>query len=775
VINRQPAGKDAGAPGGNPSHFGLVLAWLEHTLKLMKAKPKPLLKLHAGKSTPWEHQTEVELILKDLEALGYRKLADVTSPLLPFVKMRALVNSEDWSYALVHDEAQSTWVDLFSVGGPAARQAAFAVTSAEAPLIGLVAQRPTYFASVQLPKVSVKLLQTEFLRLRPQQVWAEVSEAGLLPAYEALVAADAAWQRAHLAGRDAERKMGEVVKAAYARARALRPRDPASEFWQLLHRLRLPHSAFPELPQSLTSAAGQGDLQAVKQFLENGANINEKSAGYESPLALAALSGHCDIVNFLLEQGANPQQAQFATFSPIANAARRGHVRIVQRLLQAGVNAEQKAAARAEARQAKHQVILDLLAGRAVPEPALAQVEARPPTKPCGVALKKLMDDSTLLMGREPEEEPLASRDAAEARVLELLRLAEVRATLGQEDEQHGSCLDLAVASGSLRLVRAILEALPPAALLSPALIGAAERGLGEVVELLLQAGADPKFATELGMTALIAVSSRGDLNIVRRLLAAGANPKAKAMGGETAFTEAGGPFGKQIKQLLKESAGPALTRGSSVIMRKGSRKVNLATARGVAQFRKALGQPEWALACIEAAPEAVARAYAQLHPDYSWHADVAHKRLQVEPPFLFILRLRGQAWTILLRTVGWLEMEDIHQLPEDARQLSALLKTRVLTYMAEDTSSCEGYELFKDGDSIEKAEWMGKITFRSSWRQKPKFGKDFPEPTFSELGIYLPECWLDSDGDEAKLVLGGIASADVERLDCFELTAQSE
>jgi ankyrin repeat protein len=739
----------------------------------MKAKQKPLLSVRAAKSCRWEHKEETELALHELKELGYRPLAVVTSPLLPFVTMQALANTEERSYAILYDEGQSTWVDIFSVGVPRTAAPAFSATSAEAPLIGLVAQRPTYFISVQLPKVPAKVLHDEFIRLRPLQQWKAVSLAGLVPAYQAICDADTAWQARNLAGRGVEKKMREVVKAAYARARALRPRDPASELVELLRRLRLPDSAFPKLPESFTAAAGEGNLQAVKQFLENGADINEKSFGFESPLALAALEGRLEMVNFLLDKGADPHKAQFAMFSPIANAARRGYVSIVQRLLQTGVSSEQKAAACREARDAKHQALVDLLDGREVPPQILAQADGRRAAKPRGAGLKKLMDDSTLLMGREPEEEPLENRDAAEARVLELLRLEEVRGALGQVHKKHGSCLDLAVESGSLRLVRAILEARQPAALISTALVAAAERGLREALELLLQAGADPKVATRTGWTALMVASERGDLAIVRRLLEAGANPKARTAAGETALTEASGPFRKQIKELLKQSVGPAPAAGCSVMMRKGSRKVNLETARGVAQFREALGQPEWSLAFIEAAPESVARAYGRLHPEHRWHADGAQKPLHAEAPFIFIFRLRGNAWTILLRTVGWLEGEDIELLPQDARELSASLKTRAVMYMAEDTSGCEGYELFKNGDSFEKADWMGEVTFRSSWRKKPKFGDAFPEPTFSELGIYLPECWLDCDGDEAKLVLGGIGPSVVERLDCFELKKQ--
>jgi len=261
-----------------------------------------------------------------------------------------------------------------------------------------------------------------------------------------------------------------------------------------------------------------------------------------------------------------------------------------------------------------------------------------------------------------------------------------------------------------------------------------------------------------------------GDLEIVRCLLAAGAKPKAKTMGGETPMTAASGPYRKQIETALQQAAQSKTRRKGSSVAMKGKRKPDFDVARGVAEFQKAMGHPEWSLICIEASPEAVAREFSKTHPEAKWHVNMAQSRLAAVPPVILIFRLHGHAWTILLRTVGWLQMEDINTLPKDAQQLSAALKTRALTYMSEDTSSCEGYELFKDGKSIERADCMGDVEFKSSWRKKPKFGDDFPEPTFSELGIYLPECWMDHDGFETKLVLGGIPVEAVERLDCFEL-----
>lgn len=54
----------------------------------------------------------------------------------------------------------------------------------------------------------------------------------------------------------------------------------------------------------LAAAVAKGDLDAVKKFIEYGADINEKSNGM-TPLMVAARYNQVEIINFLLEKGAN--------------------------------------------------------------------------------------------------------------------------------------------------------------------------------------------------------------------------------------------------------------------------------------------------------------------------------------------------------------------------------------------------------------------------------------------------------------------------------------
>ena len=71
------------------------------------------------------------------------------------------------------------------------------------------------------------------------------------------------------------------------------------------------------------------------------------------------------------------------------------------------------------------------------------------------------------------------------------------------------------------------------------ALIWAATRNDGQMADLLLRAGADPKGANEYGATALYAAAANTDAAMTVRLLAAGADPNAHLLSGETPLMEA--------------------------------------------------------------------------------------------------------------------------------------------------------------------------------------------------------------------------------------------
>ena len=739
----------------------------------MKAQKKnrSFLKVRSGIEVRWEQPEEAKEIIADLRTLHLEFIGAVETPAMGFVKMAAYRANTQRVYLILHDDAQELWLDIFSLSK--AEGGFFSVTNASGPLIGLVAQRPTYFVSHRLAKTPPKALYREFLRIRPKRDWDEASNENLPLAYEMICKADSRWQEEHLQGDTAEKVMQKLMTESYAAAKSLRRSDPVSELRHLLHDLR--QGEPPKgLPANLTSAATEGNLEMVKLFLKNGSDLYERT-GYGFPLSAAAQFGRLAVVDYLLSQGADPARENYG-MSPISKAAGHGHGLVVQRLLKAGVPEDQRKAALENAKGHRHSAIVRLLEGKPVTDAELGK-----PSKSRKPSLKDVMDESTLLMGREPEDEPLpeGKHESARKRVLELLENDQVKERMDyffkDRDTYYGSYLGLAIKTGDMDLVKRIL-AMSAREVISRELLTATKYANTEAIELLLAAGANPNPSGKRGYSALMVAAEMGNPELVRRLLVAGSDPKFRTDGGETAMTKACGPFQKEIESILKSAAAqPKKSAAESSIKTQGKSKGDPSKAKGCAEFRDALysGQPEWAVACIEAPCAAVADAFAKLHPKAKRHADTANRVLEAGLPAIMILQLKGQPWTILVRTIGWLEMEDLKGLPEDAKALSAALKTRAITYMAEDTSSAEAYEIYENGKSIENACQADEFEFKSSWRKKPKFGDDFPEPTFTDLGIYLPEIWLDNDGYNTSLVLGGIKAAAVDRLDCLEIKAK--
>lgn len=59
---------------------------------------------------------------------------------------------------------------------------------------------------------------------------------------------------------------------------------------------------------NIRTAAGKGDVEAVKAFLEKGVNVNERSGDGETALHWAAKYGRTNVMHYLLQQGADVRE-----------------------------------------------------------------------------------------------------------------------------------------------------------------------------------------------------------------------------------------------------------------------------------------------------------------------------------------------------------------------------------------------------------------------------------------------------------------------------------
>jgi hypothetical protein len=87
------------------------------------------------------------------------------------------------------------------------------------------------------------------------------------------------------------------------------------------------------------------------------------------------------------------------------------------------------------------------------------------------------------------------------------------------------------------------------------------------------------------------------------------------------------------------------------------------------------------------------------------WERDVVGREIVLGQFGAFVFRLRGHAWTVVIpefriELQGWALLIGIS---EQTRALSSLLSTRAIYYWVGDTSATVGYELYENGELLEK------------------------------------------------------------------------
>ena len=72
-------------------------------------------------------------------------------------------------------------------------------------------------------------------------------------------------------------------------------------------------------PKDIWEAAEQGDIEAVKEYLAIGTNVNAKDEAYGGmPLHWAAYSGRNEVAEFLINEGVDVNAKNQADATPLA-------------------------------------------------------------------------------------------------------------------------------------------------------------------------------------------------------------------------------------------------------------------------------------------------------------------------------------------------------------------------------------------------------------------------------------------------------------------------
>ena len=90
-------------------------------------------------------------------------------------------------------------------------------------------------------------------------------------------------------------------------------------------------------------AAYDGNIEAVKQHLDAGTDVNARAGEGETPLNLAALMGHKEIVGLLIAKGADVNAKDYKYgITPLLNAAMGGHKETAELLIAEGADVKGK-------------------------------------------------------------------------------------------------------------------------------------------------------------------------------------------------------------------------------------------------------------------------------------------------------------------------------------------------------------------------------------------------------------------------------------------------
>ena len=98
----------------------------------------------------------------------------------------------------------------------------------------------------------------------------------------------------------------------------------------------------PEADRTLLDAVEKGNIEAVKQHIAAGANVNAKTRNAWTPLHGAAEGGHGEIVELLIAAGADLEAKNKLGWTPLHHAALRGHKEVAEVLIAKGVDVNAK-------------------------------------------------------------------------------------------------------------------------------------------------------------------------------------------------------------------------------------------------------------------------------------------------------------------------------------------------------------------------------------------------------------------------------------------------
>ena len=380
-------------------------------------------------------------------------------------------------------------------------------------------------------------------------------------------------------------------------------------------------------------------------------------------------------------------------------------------------------------------------------------------------------------------------REQMLARAVSLIRNGDIDGYLDITNTKGVPIVVMAARNGIAEIVAALVERGADPNLGSKrrgetALLKAAERGFVKVVQALLAGGADPDKPSEVGLTPLIQAASAGELEVIRALIAGGADVRTRTQRGDTPIQCAEGPRAEEIRELLRGAARASVVKGDDVsgtvgLKTVGTRRVDsLDLARGCQDFLRFMwsDQPEWCVVAVEAPIDKVGWNLAAHREAPLWEPDIAGKKIPPCKSALFLVKLRQQHWTIVVRSMFVVAKADLVAAREDALLLAQRLQCRTALFTRSEEFPLMRLMTYRSGEIEEEVAWdlEGNVKeFRSRLRKAGPLaddGRELGEILCKDLELFLPVCYPESDGYQLRLVAVGLGVEDIERADCVVL-----
>lgn len=525
-----------------------------------------------------------------------------------------------------------------------------------------------------------------------------------------------------------------------------------------------------EIHLKYLDAAKAGDPQTVRAMLDAGVGVDfgddRKVPRNRTALMHAAESGHLEIVELLLSAGAKLEAKDKGVGfdwpggnTALILAIKNKQIQVANRLLDAGANPTAKSVDTTALRAAVEAGDFELI--RRLVE--LGADPAQAPTDGISAMLNAIYENNAravelfLEKGADPNAKTPGGNCLLSAAVSQdNLEICKVLCSHGafinvRDDDYHFTPLMVAcVSSQAEEMFRFLLSV--------GAVVNAINIRNETVMDLIEQAY--QRYSNASPADSYRVAKKGKDVRAILKSL-----EKIKSM-----LREAGAMYFKELPSERNQKKEDSKDKKSTI--QPGH--------MGISHFLRSMydGQPEWSLFAIKSPVDAVSSAFARLHKAKRRMSNVrlrpAGKYDDVET-MVAAVQPKSNPWTVVFRSISWVDLASIKAVFRDAKELSSQLSTRSVTFIGEDTSGAMAYEIFDGGKSLEKAEWLdvGFTTFKSILRKEPEtemVDDKFLDDTFRAEGIYVPCCYPMSEKGESWLAVEEVSKGAIQRADLIEL-----